>query len=376
MLKNENEALYSLALTLVPGIGASRAKNLIAHCGGAQEVFKTKPATLLKIPDIGPKAIKSIRSSKDVFVRAEKEVDFAKKFDVQILLHHTEGYPWRLRQCADSPLILYWKGKGSLQSQRVISIVGTRAATSYGKQFIERLLDDLKPFSPIVISGLAYGVDICAHRVALEKGLSTIACLAHGLDRIYPPLHTPVARQMIDTGGLLTEFPSGTNPDRELFPSRNRIIAGMSDCTIVVETDTRGGSIITAYIAQSYGREVFAVPGKVTDKHSSGCNMLIKQNVAAILNGSQDLIEYLNWEGEKSKPSKQLVLFSSFTNVNQQLLRLLQEHRRLPIDRIASELSINISRASEILLELEFDGVIKSLPGKMYELMPCLTFDM
>lgn len=376
MLKNENEALYSLALTLVAGIGATKAKNLIAYCGGAQEVFRTKPAHLMKIPDIGPKAIKAIRSAKDVFHRAEKELEFAQKFDVQILLHHTEGYPWRLRQCPDSPLILYFKGKGALQTERVISIVGTRSATTYGRQFIDRLLTDIKSYSPLVVSGLAYGVDICAHRVALDKGLSTVACLAHGLDRIYPPLHTPVAREMIETGGLLTEFPSGTRPDRELFPSRNRIIAGLSDCTIVVETDTRGGSIITAYIAQSYGREVFAVPGRVSDKHSSGCNMLIKKNVAAILNDSQDLVDYLNWGDTDTPKSKQLVLFSTFSNQQQQLIRLLQEHRRLPIDRISHDLTINLSRTSELLLQLEFEGVIKSLPGKMYELIPSLTFDM
>lgn len=376
MLKNDDEAQHTLALTLVPGIGPFKAKNLIAYCGSARAVFHSKPSKLMSIPDIGPVAVKAIKTAPEALKKAEVEIDFAKRYDIDILLHHAEGYPHRLRQCGDSPVILYWKGKGPIESERVISIVGTRSATTYGKQFISDLLEFIKPYNPIVVSGLAYGVDITAHRVSLEKGLPTIACLAHGLDRVYPPVHTQVARNMVEAGGLLTEFPSGTNPDRELFPARNRIIAGMSDCTIVVETDSKGGSIITAYLAQSYNREVFAVPGRINDKHSAGCNMLIRKNVAALLTSGADLVDYLGWDENNVKKTKQLVLFHDLSEERKQVVQMLMDNRRLPIDRISREIGINLSAVNELLLNMEFDGIIKSLPGKLYELNPCLTFDM
>ncbi|MEZ4798990.1 MAG: DNA-processing protein DprA [Flavobacteriales bacterium] len=376
MLKNDDEAQHTLALTLVPGIGPFKAKNLIAYCGSARAVFQTKAAKLISIPDIGPAAVKALKSAPQTLRQAEVEINFAKKFDIDILLHHVEGYPYRLKQCNDSPVILYWKGKGPIESERVISIVGTRSATSYGKQFISELLEFVKPYNPIVVSGLAYGVDICAHRVSLEKGLPTIACLAHGLDRVYPPMHTSVARSMIEAGGLLTEFPSGTNPDRELFPARNRIIAGLSDCTIVVETDSKGGSIITAYLAHSYSREVFAVPGRINDRHSSGCNMLIRKNVAALLTSGADLVDYLGWDEKSVKKTKQLVLFQDLSEDRKLVVQLLLQNRRLPVDRISREINTNLSAVNELLLNMEFDGIIKSLPGKLYELNPCLTFDM
>lgn len=375
MLKNETEILHTLALTYVEGVGPSKAKNLIAFCGSAEAIFKEKRAALLKIPDIGPVTASSLRSDFSLD-RAKSELEFARRYDVKIILYHSSEYPERLKQCDDSPILLFSKGNFDLNPKFALSVVGTRSATSYGKQMCQELLNGLTHLNPLVVSGLAYGIDICAHRAALQLKMPTVACLAHGLDRIYPPLHTTAAKEMLYNGGLLTEFPSGTNPDRELFPTRNRIIAGLSDCTVVVETDKSGGSIITANIANSYGREVFAFPGRASDQHSSGCNNLIRRNLAAILNGPEDLIEYMNWSLETKNSDSQLALFSDLSGDELALVELLRARGRLPMDRISNELNMGLSATSSLLLELEFKGVVRSLPGKIFEIVSSLTTRM
>jgi DNA processing protein len=379
-MQDENEeAIFTMALTLIPGIGPSKAKNLIAYCGGAQAIFREKKSALLKIPDIGPHTVQAIKSN-DFSDQAKKEFDFAQRFGIDVLLYTSTLYPQRLKSCDDSPVYLFKKGSVDLNPKHSISVVGTRAATSYGKQMVQELLEGLQELEPLVVSGLAYGVDIAAHRNALKLSLPTVACLAHGLDRIYPPLHTSVAKEMLNNGGLLTEFPSGTNPDRELFPARNRIIAGLGDCTIVVETDMSGGSIITAHIANSYGREVFAYPGRTLDKHSSGCNNLIRKNIAAIITSPADLMEYMNW-GENQNLSKkqrgvQQQLFITLSAEELKLAHMLEKRGRLSIDVLCFESGHNLSFTNQLLLEMEFKGAVRSLPGKMYEIIPGVSLSM
>jgi len=380
LMQDENEeAIFTMALTLIPGIGPSKAKNLIAYCGGAQAIFREKKTALLKIPDIGPHTVQAIKSN-DFSDQAKKEFDFAQRFGIDVLLYTSSLYPQRLKGCDDSPVYLFKKGCVDLNPKYSISVVGTRAATSYGKQMVQELLEGLQELDPLVVSGLAYGIDIAAHRNALKLSLPTVACLAHGLDRIYPPLHTSVAKEMLTRGGLITEFPSGTNPDRELFPARNRIIAGLGDCTIVVETDMSGGSIITAHIANSYGREVFAYPGRTLDKHSSGCNNLIRKNIAAIITSPADLMEYMNW-GENQNLAKkqrgvQQQLFIALSGQELRLAQMLESRGRLSIDVLCFESGHNLSFTNQLLLEMEFKGAVRSLPGKMYEIIPGVSLSL
>lgn len=374
-----DEAICMMALTLIPGIGPSKAKNLIAFCGSARAIFHEKKSALMKIPDIGPFTVQAVKSH-DFSDQARKEFEFAQRFGIDVLLYTSSLYPQRLKSCDDSPVYLFKKGQVDLNPTYSISVVGTRAATSYGKQMVQELLEGLHEIKPLVVSGLAYGIDIAAHRNALKLSLPTVACLAHGLDRIYPPLHTSVAKDMLTNGGLLTEFPSGTNPDRELFPARNRIIAGLGDCTIVVETDMSGGSIITAHIANSYGREVFAFPGRSIDKHSSGCNNLIRKNIAAIITSPDDLLEYMNWgekqDDQKKKRGHQPELFISLSAEEEKIGKIMQERGRISIDVLCLESGHNLSFTNQLLLEMEFKGAVRSLPGKMYELIPGVSLSM
>jgi DNA processing protein len=360
-----SSAVYQIGLTLLPGIGPVRAKLLLSQFGSAESIFSESLTSLKKVPEIGEFFARVIKSA-DILNRAQEEFDFVNKHDINIHFHNEPGFPSRLKLCDDSPVLLFSKGKLDLNAPRVISIVGTRSATSYGKHFCEELLKGIAQYEPLVVSGLAYGIDICAHRNAMAAGLPTVACLAHGLDKIYPQLHFPVAVEMMNHGGLLTEFVSYTKQAPELFPMRNRIIAGLADCTIVLETDRKGGSIITANIAASYGREVFALPGRYTDRHSSGCNELIKRNQAAILTSPLDLVEYLNWD-QKENLNRQLPLFDDLNEQELSILRILSDSGRISIDQIGQKCELELTTMSSILLELEFKGKVKSLPGKIYQ---------
>jgi len=305
-----SEKIYQIALTLVPKVGDVAAKKLIAYCGGAEPVFKESKKALLLIPGIGPAIANSI-VSQDLLSAAEFELKFMEQNDIKPIYFMEDDYSFRLRQCGDAPIMLYTKGSINLNAKRIISIVGTRRATDYGKQMTDKIIEGLSDLNDIVVvSGLAYGIDIAAHKACLKYNVPTMGVLAHGLDRVYPQLHTQVAREMQDQGGLLSDFMSGTKPDRENFPKRNRIIAGLSDATLVVEARKKGGALITADIANSYSRDVFAVPGRVGDENSEGCNQLIRRNQAALIQSSNDICYLMGWDKESEKnPSLQVSLF-------------------------------------------------------------------
>ncbi len=360
---------YQIALTLIPGVGDVLAKNLLSYCGNAEMVFTSSKVTLLKIPGVGTAVATAILASKDVFKRAEEELQFIEKYAITPLFFTDEQYPKRLKACVDAPVLLYYKGAANLNNQRVISIVGTRSITEYGKQACAMLMEEFKQFNPLVISGLAYGVDVQAHKECLKHNVATVGVLAHGLDRIYPAAHRQTAEKMLENGGLLTDFMSKTNPDRENFPKRNRIIAGLSDATIVVEAADTGGAIITAFIANSYNRDVFAVPGRITDKYSEGCNHLISTNRAAIIYSGADVAKSLGWSAPESKGFVQTKLLIDLLPEEQLIVNLLKEHTALPIDEIMVKSDKTMSVLAVNLLNLELKGIVASLPGKMYQLI-------
>ena len=292
-----DKQIYQIGLTMINGVGDILARHLLEALGDAEAVFTEKRQSLEKIPGIGDSIITEIKRA-DVLLRAEKELAFAQKNGISIYFLKDINYPERLRECPDAPVLFYFKGNADLNAAHIISVVGTRRASAYGQEVTERLLRDLSVSFPdlLVVSGLAYGIDICAHRNALKNQLPTVGVLAHGLDRIYPPVHRSTAIEMLDRGGLLTDFPSGTNPDRQNFIRRNRIVAGLADATIVIESAEKGGSLITADIAFSYGRDVYAFPGRVTDINSKGCNSLIRQNKGGLITCADDLIMAMRWD--------------------------------------------------------------------------------
>lgn len=361
--------LDQIALTFVPGIGDVLAKNLISYCGNAEEIFKTSRHKLLQIPGIGPKMAASILNSQ-CFNRAEKELQFIEKNKIQAIFFTDAAYPKRLKSCIDSPVLLYFQGQGDLNRQRMISIVGTRNATVYGRQLCEELVDSLKNFEVTVISGLAYGIDICAHKACIKHQIPTIGILGHGLDRLYPAQHRNTAGKMIENGGLLTEFPSQTNPDRENFPKRNRVVAGMADATIVIEASIKGGALITAEIANSYNRDVFTFPGRIGDEFSEGCNFLIRFNKAGLLTSYADLAEQMGWLDQVLPLKKQQLLFPlDLTSEEKQIFEMLETSGQTGIDDLAIKTHLPVSILAMNLLNLEMQGLVRSLPGKSYSLI-------
>jgi DNA processing protein len=359
---------YKIALTLIPNIGDILAKRLVSYCGGVEAVFKEKKIALEKIPGIGAVYAKQVINS-SVFSRAEEEIKFIEKNKINPLFYLDAVYPKRLTHCEDSPVMLYFKGEADLNSEKIISIVGTREATDYGRSLCEKLVSELALYNPLIISGLAYGIDVCAHKAAMDNNLKTIGVFAHGLDKVYPALHRSIAEKMLGHGGLLTDFMSGTIPDRENFPRRNRIVAGIADATIVIESKKDGGSLITADIANSYSRDVFAFPGKVGDATSEGCNNIIKQNKAALIQSAADIIYIMGWEQKKKKNApQQRQLFVELNAEEEILVNLLKEKNSINVDDICLLVKMPMSKVSSLLLTLEFSGIVKSLPGKMYRL--------
>ncbi|MGI4750916.1 MAG: DNA-processing protein DprA [Janthinobacterium lividum] len=361
--------LSQLALTFVPGIGDVLAKNLISYCGCAEEIFKTSRHKLLQIPGIGPKMTASILNS-DCHKRAEQELQFIEKNKIQAIFYTDATYPKRLKACVDSPMMLYFKGETDLNRQRIISVVGTRKATSYGRQLCEELVDSLKIYDVTVISGLAYGIDVCAHKACIKHQISTVGILGHGLDRLYPSQHQSIAEKMLGNGGLLTEFPSQTNPDRENFPKRNRIVAGMADATIVVEASIKGGALITAEIANSYNRDVFTFPGRIGDEFSEGCNFLVRFNKAGLLTSYADLAEQMGWLDQVLPIKKQQLLFPlDLTSEEKQIFNILESSGQIGIDDLALKTNLPLSILAMNLLNLEMQGLVRALPGKYYNLI-------
>jgi len=360
-----NKLIYQIGLTLIRGIGDVNGKKLVAYCGSPEAIFKESTSALLKIPGIGKSTVNSIKSQK-VLDHAESEIEFINKFKITPLFYTDPDYPARLLNCEDNPLMLYYKGNADVNSQRVIAIVGTRRATNYGKSRCEEIIDDLKNRNVLVVSGLAYGIDSCAHRSSLELGMNTIGVLGHGLDRIYPAYNRKLAEKMIDQGGLLTEFTSDTKPDRENFPKRNRIVAGMADAVLVVESDRKGGALITAEIGNSYNRDVFAVPGRIGDDYSRGCHFLIKTNRAALVESGNDIAYMMGWEDIIVEKKTQKELFVNLSDEEKLIMKTILENEELAIDQITIKTKLNTSKVAASLLNLEFEGLVKSLPGKLY----------
>ena len=359
---------YKIAITLIHKIGSINAKKLIAYVGSVEGVFKEKKKMLLKIPGIGLNLAQNILNKK-ALEKAEKEIEFIQKHDINTLFYLDKNYPKRLKQCDDGPVIMYSKGNTDFNTSKIISIVGTRNATHIGRETCENLIIELKNngHNPLIVSGLAYGIDICAHRTALNNNLQTVAVLGHGLDRIYPATHRETAKSIMQNGALLTEFLHESKVERTNFVKRNRIIAGLADATIVVESAAKGGALITASIANSYSRDVFAFPGRTTDKYSTGCNHLIKTNKAALIENAVDLEYFLQWD-TKNKQAVQTSLFNDLSEEEQSFVNLIEKNDEMHIDNIATELEKPISVVASTLFTLEFAGIIKALPGNMYVL--------
>ncbi len=368
----DHERLSFLALHLVPGIGDYLVKQLVSYCGSAAQVFKTPKGKLLKVPGIGEVTAESIRTG-NTFPEAEKEFRKAEKEDVDILFFTDKKFPSRLKVIEDSPSLLYVKGNINLNQQKVVGIVGTRQATGYGKEMVEKIVEGLVPHQALIVSGLAYGIDIHAHKQALKNDLPTVGIMGSGMDIIYPAAHKDTARKMLDHGGLITENHFGTQPDAHNFPARNRIIAGLCDALIIVEAAEKGGALITAEIANSYNKDVFAVPGNIGQMYSEGCNKLIKINKAHLLVSVKDLEYIMNWGlKQSSKKDGTLSLFdlTAFRPEEQKVIQLLrQKDTPVMIDELSFQSEIPLGTLASVLLNLEFGGLVASLPGKQYRLV-------
>lgn len=357
--------VYKIALTLIPGIGDVHGKKLVAYCGGIEGVFKEKKAALLKIPGVG-RTLAGVILRKDFLKQAEEEARYIEKHQVRPLFYLDKEYPSRLRHCEDGPMMLYHKGNVLPEKPQVLAVVGTRRPTPYGLEIINQLMQDLRDLDILIVSGLAYGIDTWAHRASVTTELPTIAVLAHGLDNLYPFLNKPLADKIIDLGGLVTEFPSGTKLNKDYFPRRNRVIAGLSDAVLVVESAEKGGSLITADIAHSYNRDVFAVPGRANDPKSRGCNRLIKSNKAALAENAADIRYLMGWDQKPGKPVIQQKLFTELSQEESAVLDILSANAESDIDDIYLKSGFTSSKVAAILLKLEFEGLVTCLPGKRY----------
>ncbi|WP_262248494.1 DNA-processing protein DprA [Parapedobacter soli] len=359
--------LYQIALTKVSGVGPVAGRHLLAHFGDAKAIFTAPQKDLKSIPGLTSKAVMGILGA-DTLKTAEKELQFIEKHGIQILFWGTDSYPKRLAECTDAPLLLYYRGNADLNAPRMVSIVGTRNATAYGKSICANFIKELKSYNVTIISGLAYGIDSSAHQGALDHDIPTIGVLGHGLDRIYPAANREMAARMLGYGGLLTEFPSGTKPDRQNFPMRNRIIAGLADVTVVVEAAAKGGALITAELANSYSRDVCAFPGNLHQEFSAGCNYLIKTHRAHLITDTKDLQYLMNWEpADTPKQQTQLQLPISLGESQQRVYNIIHTAgRQLAIDELARELQWSQSKLAITLLELEMNGLVAALPGKVY----------
>ena len=363
-----NDLLYQIALTMVPQIGDVHAKALINIYGDAQAVFKAKKKDLELIEGIGTMRAKSIKDFTE-FDICETEIQFVEKYKIAPLFITDTNYPQRLLNCYDSPPLLYYRGTANLNTLKIVAVVGTRNNSEYGKNITEKIIESLSEQNVLVVSGLAFGIDTIAHKAALKNNLATVGVLAHGLDRIYPLQNKTLAKQMTEQGGLLTHFISNTNPDKQNFPKRNRIVAGMCDALIVIESGLRGGSLITAELANGYNKDVFAIPGRTIDSKSEGCNYLIKHNKAALINNAEDLLENMSWnELKKITVKQQRELFIEFTADEKIIVDILQMKENVPIDELYFKSSLSSSAVAQALLMLEMQGVVISLPGKIYKL--------
>jgi DNA processing protein len=363
---SEENLFHLMALLRVEGVGDIMAKKLLTHFGSAEAVLNAKTAQLAAIDGVGSVLLKNLKD-KSVFDKATQELQFIQNNNIDVLYFQDEKYPDRLKHCIDGPVLLFSSGNINLKNRKIISIVGTRQITSYGTEFCRKLIEYLAPLDPIIVSGFAYGVDIVAHQLAMDYNLQTIGVVAHGLNQIYPKLHKKYVAKMEQNGGFMTEFWSTSNPDKENFVRRNRIVAGMTEATIVIESADRGGSLITANMANDYNRDVFAVPGRVTDKYSQGCNNLLKTQKANVLTSAADLIYILNWDIKNETKPVQKQLFVTLDEDEQKVYDYLLKTGKELMDIIALHCDFPIYRISGLLLNMELKGVIRPLPGKLFE---------
>lgn len=367
---NNDAILYNLAICFLKDIGPILAKNIIAYAGSSENLFSLKQKELEKIPGIGRSIAKKIVAQSPL-KRAEEELKFIERYKIQPHFFLDENYPHRLKHCEDGPLMLFSKGIADLNHPKMLAIVGTRKISDYGIAVCEKIITEFaeRNHDVCIVSGLAYGVDICAHKAALLNSLQTIAVLGHGLDRIYPHLHTSTAKKITGAGALLSEFPSGTNPDRHNFVQRNRIIAGISDATLVIESAEKGGALITADLANSYNRDVFAIPGRTNDNYSSGCNNLIKSNRAALVENVKDIEYLLGWDKpEEIKKPRQKEIFNQLGEDEKKIVEFLDKEGKTGINMLSLKTKLSISKLNPLLLQMEFKGLIRNLPGNVYDL--------
>lgn len=363
-----SDLIYQIALTHVPHIGDVHAKALVHIYGDAQSIFKAKKKELDCIEGIGTVRAKSIKDFTD-FSIAEAEIKFIEKYKISPLFLTDDHYPKRLLNCYDSPVLLYYRGHANLNNSKIISIVGTRNNSDYGKLVCEKFIEDLQSENVLIVSGLAFGIDTIAHKAALKNNSQTVAVLAHGLDRIYPQQNKILARHITEQGGLLTEFKSQTNPDKQNFPKRNRIVAGMCDAVIVIESGKKGGSLITAELGNGYNKDVFAIPGRVNDLKSEGCNYLIKNNKAALIDSADDFMNMMCWKQiPKTALKKQRELFIELSPDEKIIVAILQQQQTIKIDELYFKSGLSSSAVATALLMLEMQNVVLSLPGKVYKL--------
>ena len=368
----EKELLSLIALQHIPGVGSITAKRLVEGVGSAVQVFENRTDLASIIPQVQSTLIKAL-DCPSAHHRAEQELEFITKHHITCIGYHDEEYPVRLRECDDAPILLFYRGNAKLNPRRVISIVGTRKCSEYGRDLCESFVRDLAAQCPdvLIVSGLAYGIDVCAHRASIKYGLPTVGVLAHGLDRIYPAVHRNTAAQMVTCGGLLTEYVSHTEPERQNFLQRNRIVAGMADATIIVESADKGGSLVTASIANSYGRDCFTFPGRISDTSSAGCHRLIRNNQAALITSTDDFIEAMMWDVAQTNKSKPIQgsLFPELNAEESSIVTLLEQHPDgLPINTLAIDTDLPIHRVSATLFELELRSIVRPLAGSIYRL--------
>ncbi|MFH6934122.1 DNA-processing protein DprA [Flavobacterium sp. FlaQc-30] len=363
---SDQELFYVLALMRVEGVGDIMAKKLLSNFGNAEAIFKANSNQIAAVDGVGNVLMKNLKDKK-VFEKANAELEFIKSDGLKVSFFQEKDYPERLKHCIDSPVLIFSSGNINLENRKIISIVGTRQITAYGTEFCRKLIEDLTPLDPVIVSGFAYGVDIVAHQLAIENNLQTIGVLAHGLNQVYPKTHKKYMAKMEENGGFLTEFWSSSNPDKENFVRRNRIVAGMAEATIVIESADKGGSLITANLANDYNRDVFAVPGRVTDKYSQGCNNLIKTQKANVLTSAADLIYILNWNVENKPKSVQKQLFVELDDCEQKIYDFLLKNGKELLDIIAIECDLPLFKLSGTLLNMELKGVVRPLPGKLFE---------
>jgi len=363
----DNELIFQIALSKIPHIGDVHAKTLVSIFNSASAIFKTSKRQLEKIEGIGSIRANSIKNFNN-FNFCEKEIKFIEKNNIQPIFISSENYPKKLLHSADCPVLLYFKGTADLNKSKIISVVGTRNNSEYGKFVCQKLIRELKEYNIIVVSGLAYGIDTIAHQTSIQNNIPTIAVLAHGLDKIYPVSNTNLAKEIIEQGGLLTEFHSGHQPDKQNFPKRNRITAGICDALIVIESGKKGGSLITAEIANSYNKDIFAVPGRIGDLKSEGCNSLVHSHKASIVQSSADIIEQMGWNNTTiTRKNIQRSLFIELTNEENKIYTIISENNPISLDEIMYKSMCSNSAIATALLHLEINNLIVALPGKLYK---------